>query len=298
MISVVIPSYNSESTIEKCLNALLTQTYTGPYEIILADSSQDRTRQIVKDKFPQVRIVSFETKTDPGTARNAAVRQSTGELLLLIDSDCVAAPDWMERMVLRHQQSNYAAIGGGIINGNDPNNSIAWAGYMAEFREFLPETEAGVVPHVPTCNISYKRKIFDELGGFDPEFYPQEDLEFNFRLTQAGYKIYFDPDIQIWHTHRESMTEFVDHQQKIGGITAVVLQQLPLQGSKIARSRLLSVLLAPFVLPVIKWLRTLLVFFRKRPDVIFRQPKAVLILARGLIAWGQGFKKGAFYSHP
>ncbi len=294
MISIVIPSYNSESTIEKCLDALFNQTFTGEYEIIIADSSKDRTRQIVAEKFSQVKILVFGTKTDPGTARNAAIKESRGELLLLIDSDCVAAPDWMERMVLQHQQSDYAAIGGSINNGNDPDNSIAWAGYMAEFREFLPGTKAGVVPHIPTCNISYKRKVFDELGGFNPEYYPQEDLEFNYRLTQKGYKIFFDPDIQIWHTHRDNLAGFVEHQKRIGAITATVLRHLPLEGYKIARSRILSVLLSPFILPIVKWIRTLLIFIKIKPKLVFNHPKAVFILGYGLMYWGRGFVAGNF----
>ena len=82
MISVVIPSYNSRHTIESCLNSLLNQSYKGEYEIILADSSVDNTLGIVRERFPQVKLIHFEQKTDPGTARNHGVQQSRGELIL------------------------------------------------------------------------------------------------------------------------------------------------------------------------------------------------------------------------
>jgi len=70
MISVIIPSYNSNKTIEKCLNSILNQTYSDEYEIIVVDSSIDNTSDIVKNKFKDVKLAHLKKKTDPGTARN------------------------------------------------------------------------------------------------------------------------------------------------------------------------------------------------------------------------------------
>ena len=111
LISVIIPSYNSENTIGKCLSSLYNQTYKGNYEVVLADSSQDKTPDIVRDNFPQVQLIHFETKTDPGTARNEAIKKSEGKYILCIDSDCVAASDWIEKMVTYHIKYDYKAIG-------------------------------------------------------------------------------------------------------------------------------------------------------------------------------------------
>jgi len=52
MLSVIIPSYNSENTIEKCLNSLKSQSFSGEYEIIIVDSSADRTPHIVGNRYP------------------------------------------------------------------------------------------------------------------------------------------------------------------------------------------------------------------------------------------------------
>jgi glycosyltransferase involved in cell wall biosynthesis len=73
-VSVVIPSFNSEQTIEKCINALYNQSYEGEYEVLLADSSNDNTRRIILKKYPQVELITFDKQTDPGTARNIAVK--------------------------------------------------------------------------------------------------------------------------------------------------------------------------------------------------------------------------------
>lgn len=292
MVSVIIPSYNSGKTITAVLQALQNQTFTGEYEIILVDSSKDRTPEIVRQNFPAIKFFHFEKKTDPGTARNKGLEMSGGDPILFIDSDCTASNDWLEKMTAAHKQFDYEAIGGAVENGNNPDNNIAWAGYIAEFREFLPGQAPRLTEHIPTCNISYKRRVFEkEL--FNPHYYPQEDLEFNYRLRQAGGRIYFDPSIRIYHRHRETLRAFFSHQKKIGRITARMLKILPLQGAKIARNRLLALLSIP-ILPAVKWIKTAFVFIRINPKLVGTRPLGFVIFALGLFPWISGFILGVF----
>ena len=255
MVSVIIPSYNSEQTISSVLQALYQQTYEDAYEIILIDSSDARTPEIVQKEFPDVIFFHYEQKTDPGTARNKGMQMSSGDPVLFIDSDCRANPDWIEKMVSLHQNYSYEAIGGAVLNGNPHSSEAAWAGYLAEFREFLPGLQAGTVDHIPTCNISYKREALSKVGWFNPRYYPQEDLEFNYRLRRMGMHIYFDPDVRVHHHHREKIKAFFGHQKKVGKITSRMLRILPLSGAFLARRPLLAVLMAPF-LPLMKFIRT------------------------------------------
>ena len=290
MVTVIIPSFNSENTIAACLNALLNQDFTGLKEIILVDSSQDKTPEIVRNDFPEVKLIHLEQKTDPGTARNIGFKESKGDPVLFIDSDCEAEPDWMSRMVALHQSTTYAAIGGAVLNGNEKHSAVAWAGYLAEFREFLPAYPRREVTHIPTCNISYKRKILQESNGFDPHFYPQEDLVFNHWLTKNGQKILFDPQIRIRHHHRTDLKQFLKHQYRIGKITAKVLKEYPLSGHGLVRNRFI-LLLGVWFLPLIKWVRTLFIFLRYSADVVIKHPLSVFIFTLGLFPWGFGFLK-------
>ncbi|RMH63267.1 MAG: glycosyltransferase [Calditrichaeota bacterium] len=295
MVSVILPSYNSEKTIAPVLRALQNQTFSEPYEIILVDSSEDRTPEIVREQFPEIIYIHLPQKTDPGTARNLGVQKSSGDPILFIDSDCVAEPNWMETFVRLHRETDYAAVGGSVLNGNDPENEIAWAGYMAEFREFLPEHPQREVAHIPTCNISYKRRYLEELGGFNPAYYPQEDLDFNFRLRQAGGKILFYPGASVRHNHRTDWPSFKRHQHNVGVITSSMLHILPLEGADIARSKIKTLLAAP-LLPVVKWWRTIRLFKTVQPQTLKKHPRAAMILALGLVPWTTGFVRGAF--HP
>jgi glycosyltransferase involved in cell wall biosynthesis len=293
MISVILPSYNSEKTIEAVLTALKKQTFKKPFEIILVDSSIDTTPDIVRSKFPGIKYIHLPEKTDPGTARNIGLKESKGDIILFIDSDCVARDNWIEKMVHIQKATDYAAVGGAVVNGNDPHSKIAWAGYMAEFREFIPQQPEKEVSHIPTCNISYKRKYLEELGGFNPDYYPQEDLDFNYRLCKTGAKILFNPQIQVAHNHRTETRAFFRHQKNVGLITSSMLRILPLEGSSIARSRFKSLIMIPFI-PLLKWLRTVLIFLKLQPQLVFKNPSAVFILLAGLFPWSLGFLEGVF----
>ena len=294
MVSVIIPSYNSEGTIYNCLTALREQTYKSDYEIILVDSSIDTTPSIVKKQFPQIQYFHFDKKTDPGTARNFGVKHAKGELILFIDSDCKAEKDWMAKHVQLHQNhSDTAGIGGSVVNGNLPDDIVGWSSYFGEFREFLPQNPSNFTFHIPTLNISYKKWVFEKYGYFDPHYYPQEDLVFNYYLTQKGEKIFFDPSIKVWHTHRSSLKPFLKHQFNIGSKTSQVLKIIPLPGHRIVKNKLLFVFVGPGI-PVVKFLRTVPVILKYRSIQFMQKYFSVVILKMGLIFWFFGFFQGVF----
>jgi len=292
MISVIIPSYNSESTIEKCLDSLQNQSYGDNYEIILVDSSIDGTPQIVSSQYPNVKFIHLDEKTDPGTARNIGISKARGDLIAFIDSDCIPTRDWLEK-IESAQKSSYSIVGGVVHNGNDADDRVAWAGYISEFREFLPLQTEHEVNHIPTCNISYKKKVFSTFGMFQGQYYPQEDLVFNYNLIQNGERILLDPSIQVYHHHRSGLKDYLNHQNKIGAITSKVLKVIRIEGAFIARHKIVAVFLIPF-LPIIKFMRTISVFLRYQPEAILKRPMVLMMFALGLIYWVFGFTRGIY----
>ncbi len=292
MISVVIPSYNSEKTIKKCLDSLRGQSFAGEHEIILVDSSKDQTPDIIRANYPAVRFIHLHQKTDPGTARNIGVAETRGDIIAFIDSDCIATPDWLARIFIAHD-GVISAVGGAVRNGNGKGDLIGLAGYIAEFREFTPGQPKREVIHAPTCNISYKKRIFEKYGGFQKEYYPQEDLMFNYRLHSEGEKIVFDPAIQVYHHQRSKLSDFLTHQRRIGEITSKVLREIPLEGSLIVKDPLLAFFCVPF-LPFVKFARTVRTFLKHDPAVISNKPQVLGIFALGLVYWVIGFSRGIF----
>jgi GT2 family glycosyltransferase len=290
-VTVLIPAYNAAGTIRSALSSLLAQDFEEPYEIIVVDSSSDETPCIVSDEFPTVHLIHLDQQTDPGTARNLGIVQARGEIIACIDADCIAPFDWLKCMVAA-QRAGHEVVGGTIENGN-PDSLVAWAGYLGEFREWLPVGRARLVDHVPTCNISYHRSIFARFGGFPTRFYPQEDLLYHWRLSQHGVPIWFDPSIRVRHVHRSTWRAYAQHLRHIGRITAGVLKLTGEEGVFLARSPVLALLAAP-VLPLVKWLRTIGVFMSQRPEVLREHALALVPFLLGLYVWVEGFVEGAW----
>lgn len=294
--SVIIPSYNSAQTIVECLRSVCSQETTFDYEVIVADSSDDETPAMISACFPRVRLICFEQRTDAGSARNAAIRQARGEILLFTDADCVVPPDWVERMINVHQTCAYPVVGGSVLNGN-PESAISLALYIKEFSEYLPNMRSDVVHSLPTCNLSYRREVFEQLGGYDGRYFPQEDYLFHWLLGKAGVEIYFDPEISVKHIHRQQMRAYLRHCYRFGVVTSQVLKVTDYPGHFFAQRPCLAPFFIPF-LPYIKFVRTCWRILRVSPGLLFRHPLELPLLMIGLLVWQVGFAVGVYSTTP
>lgn len=287
--SIIIPSYQSSQTILACLVSLHNQE-SQPLEIIVVDSSSDETPDLIRRHFPKVQLFQFKEHTFPGPARNLGVKRANGSIIAFIDSDCIAEPDWVQRLVQNHACGH--EIVGGAVEVANPSSTYAWAGHISEFREFLPIGKPHSVLHIPTCNISYRKELFLKAGGFPNAYYPQEDLLFNFLLYQQGFKIWFDPGIRIKHRCREGLQQYLSHQHRFGRVTRCTLARIDLSGSFFARRPWLAWASSPF-LGLVKFVRNSKIFFHRYPVVALQKPQIMLLLMLGAIWWARGFAAGA-----
>ncbi|MEN6392886.1 MAG: glycosyltransferase [Anaerolineaceae bacterium] len=287
-ISVVIPSYNSEKTIEGCLRSLYDQTHI-PSEIIVVDSSWDKTKDIIREKFPHIHLISMNDRTFPGPARNIGAQNSHGRILAFIDSDCIANRDWISK-ILENHSSGKQIVGGGIETANF-NSITGLAGHLLEFREFVPSTEGRYVIHVPSCNLSYRKDIFMRFGGFPNSYYPQEDLLFNYLISNNGIKIWFDPSMLIHHYPREGVRNFLSHQHRLGRVTRCVLKRLELPGSFVGKHPILAWTTSP-LLGLMKFIRSTWFYLTNYKVKIVQFPQLLFILGLGTIWWARGFAAG------
>ncbi len=257
------------------------------------DSSKDSTPHIVRKQFPEVELIYLKERTRQAIARNLGFEKASGDIIVFIDSDCSVESDWLSRIVTYFDDGIWSAVGGSVVNGNTHESMTAWAGYLAEFREFVPGGAKGEVEHLPTCNIAYRKEIFIKLGGFNPAYKQMEDLEFNKRLVQMGERILFDPQIKVYHRHRTRLKSFCTHQIEIGKYTAILMKEFPMKGSLIIKSRLLTILVIPLLIAV-KFMNTFAAFWKFDRTIIYKYWPALFILSFGLIFWGSGFLAGAF----
>lgn len=290
-VSVIIPSYNSEATIEATLRSVMAQGLEETYEVIVSDSSTDDTPGLVRREFPSVRLLHRQRRMQSGTARNLGIGAARGWILAFTDADCVVPANWLRRLVAHHRQHpDYAAVGGSIVNGN-PESIVSWTGYLAEFNIHLPEESAPHPSnHMPTSNISYKRWVFERYGGFPgDEVVKHVDLLFNHMLHHNGERMLCDPRLSVAHIHRARLRDYLHHQRQIGRGTVQAMRRLPaIRGSWLVRHPYLAVILLPGAM-TLKFLRNSARFAARSPEVARSRPLIFPLFALGLIWWGTGF---------
>ncbi|MCB0289915.1 MAG: glycosyltransferase family 2 protein [Calditrichaeota bacterium] len=236
-VSVVIPSYNSSIYISQCLEAIRAQQTRYTYEVIMVDSSSDRTEQIVARDFPEVRLVHLDRQTFTGMARNIGVEYARGEIVLFIDTDCIAPPGWIEKMCNAIQSSATRGICGSLENGT-PWSITGSVGYYLEFFRFLPSRGKPYETFfLVGGNSGFRKTVFDNIRFLNTNI--GDDVAFSQELKTQGSKLMFFPDIPVRHLNKSGLRRMLNYQHKLGlgacryrrvlspGIMKV-LQKLPL----------------------------------------------------------------------
>ena len=199
-LSIVIPSYNSVKTIERCLRSLDAAPLET--EIIVVDSSSDGAARIVRDDFPHVHLLHSDQRMYPGDSRNAGAGLASGDILAFLDADTTVTPDWALEVARAHT-GPYAAVGGSLLNAN-PESLVGWAHYLFEFSAWLPYGAAREQNEIPGGCLSITREAFARYGPF-PEHTYSEDSVLSWRIRAAGERLLFAPAIRVSHVNREDL---------------------------------------------------------------------------------------------
>jgi len=217
-VSVIVPSFNSQNVISECLRSLEQQTCPN-YEIIVVDSSQDNTSQIIRTCFPRISLYSFPERKYPGEARNIGVSKASGQILAFTASDCIVDRNWIESIIEAHKDPSLL-IGGVIDNGN-PGSYVGWGHYFSEFSQWMPRTAQGFLEEIPGGCLSIKRWAFEKYGPF-PEGTYSEDTVLNWKLGESRRKPLFVPAIRIQHINQTNIFRLLKKQTKHGRCFATV----------------------------------------------------------------------------
>jgi glycosyltransferase involved in cell wall biosynthesis len=213
-VSVIVCSYNGAKTLTGCLESLGKISYPS-YEVILVDDgSTDDTAEIAS-RFPNVR---YQHQTNHGLshARNTGAAAAKGEVFAYTDSDCMADPDWLYYLMNTLLSGAYAGVGGPNVSPPARNwiQACVAAAPGGPSHVLLTDT---IAEHIPGCNMAFYRWAFETVGGFDAEYHKAgDDVDFCWRLQQAGHIIAFSPTAIVWHHRRFTLTAFRKQQEGYG----------------------------------------------------------------------------------
>ena len=288
-VTVAIPCYNAVGTIGKTLEAVLAQETSFDFEVLVVDSSDDGTTELIRTQFPEVRLIHLAHQTLPGSGRNLGVREARGEIVVFTDSDCVPEPGWLQGHADAHRTLDCEAVGGSVINGY-PRNYVAWVSHLIEFNEWTKKSPEGFVRNNPSCNLSFKRESFFRLRFEFTDNFPNEDTLLNWQLLKAGGRIYFRPDLAVVHLNRMQFRKLFQHQHRLGRAVAVERRITDLPGKIFLRFPPLCL-----GLPLVRWALALarLVRIDLRQTLVFLWITPLFLAAA--LAWSFGFMAGGTY---
>jgi O-antigen biosynthesis protein len=213
-VSVIVCSYNGGRTLARCLESVGKLNYPN-YEVILVDDgSTDNTAEIAA-QFPSVRYI-LQANQGLSHARNTGAAAAKGAVFAYTDSDCMADPDWLYYLVGTLTSGDYAGVGGPNVSPPARNavQAVVAAAPGGPSHVLLTDT---VAEHIPGCNMAFYRWAFENVGGFDPEYRKAgDDVDFCWRLQQAGSVIAFSPTAIVWHYRRFTLREFLKQQEGYG----------------------------------------------------------------------------------
>ncbi len=212
LVSVVIPMLNEAANIRRCVESILEQTYpTDRLEVVVVDGiSEDGSRDILAELSATYDNVSFYDNPLRVTPRalNIGIQNARGEVIIILGAHTKINPDFIERNIHYMLTRGEVCTGGTQINVGDTwLQQAIGVGMASKFgiptAPYRYETKPRYVDTVVYA--AYRRELLQEVGLFDEDLHIAEDAELNWRIRQAGHKIFFSPEIVSYYYPRPTL---------------------------------------------------------------------------------------------
>jgi len=213
-VSVIVCSYNGGPTLAFCLDSLGKLNYPK-YEVILVDDGSTDDTSYIAAQFPWVRYI-HQSNQGLSHARNTGAAAAKGEVFAYTDSDCMVDPDWLYYLIGTLVSGDYAGVGGPNVTPPAKSWIQACVAAAPGGPSHVLLTDV-VAEHIPGCNMAFYRWAFEGVGGFDTEYRKAgDDVDFCWRIQQAGWVIAFSPTAIVWHYRRFTLRAFLRQQDGYG----------------------------------------------------------------------------------
>lgn len=229
-LSVVIVNYNVKYFLEQCLYSVKKAVTNIDAEVFVVDNnSVDGSCVMVREKFPDVKIIENKNNTGFSYANNQAIKLSGGEYILLLNPDTVVEEDTFQKIInFADSKDDFGALGVKMIDGKGkllpeskrglPTPWVAFckmtglsklfpksALFNGYYMGYLDHTEINRIDILAGAFMMLKRTVIDEVGLLDEDFFMYgEDIDLSYRIGIGGYSNYYFPDTTIIHYKGES----------------------------------------------------------------------------------------------
>jgi GT2 family glycosyltransferase len=230
--SIIIVSFNTRELLRECLESVIRESADLTVEILVVDNnSLDGSPQMVEEEFPQVRLLRSDINLGFGAANNLALAHARGRYIVLLNSDAFFQPAALEVAIRHMDETPDCGLAGGRLIGRDGSwqpsarsfhtiisDLIVLTGLADKFpkskffgkfdRTWADQYQAAAVDWVPGAFSIIRPEAIEKTGFFDPAFFLYyEEVDLCHRIKQAGYTIWYWPDIVVVHIGGESSRE-------------------------------------------------------------------------------------------
>lgn len=212
--SVIIPVYNRPDEVDELLESLTAQTVgTDAFEVVVVEDGSHTPCNAVVDRYADRLDVHYYVKENggPGPARNYGAERSQGDYLLILDSDCVLPPTYLEAIDRELETAPCDAFGGpdrAHESFTPVQKAISYSmtsffttggirGGRKKLDKFYPRS----------FNMGIRRDVYAALGGFSRMRFG-EDIDLSIRIFEGGYSCRLFPEAWVWHKRRTDMDKF------------------------------------------------------------------------------------------
>jgi GT2 family glycosyltransferase len=215
LVSVIIVTWNSERFIEGCLHSVLKQSHEVIEVIVIDNRSADATVNMVKEKFPTVRIIENEENLGYCRANNLSLKEAAGEYLFFINSDVILERDYVEKALQGFQKGERIGMVSGKILRFDRTTVDSTGQFLARSRKTIERgygqkdegrfEREGFVFSVCGAAAFYSKQMIDEISYknkelFDEDFFSfHEDIDVGWRANLMGWRGYYTPEALAYH---------------------------------------------------------------------------------------------------
>lgn len=216
LVSVVLVTRNRAKEVLKAITSIYQQNYQ-PKEVILVDNaSLDNTSEIIKKKYPKIKILISKVNRGAAGGRNLGLASAKGEFVLFMDDDALADKCMISELIKVIEQDSRIGIVQPKIYDLDRKHILQGIGHginLLTGRVFgigVGEKDLGQydkVTDIPMvgCAWMVRRKVFNKIGNYDEEFFiPYEDSDFSLRARKAFFRVCFVSKALIWHSSHDN----------------------------------------------------------------------------------------------
>ena len=210
LASIVIVSWNGRQYLEPCLNAVAAQQGVEAETILVDNGSTDGTAAFVRERFPWVRLVALPENRGFAGGNNAGVREARGRFVVLLNNDTAAEPDWLAALLRGREAGGPNALASSrIVYMHNPrvidsagDGLLRWGGAFKRHHGASIESATDSREVFGVCGAAcvIPRAVFEELGGFDEDFFAShEDVDLSYRARLLGYPSLYVADSVVRH---------------------------------------------------------------------------------------------------